>query len=80
MVSCSKRSDFWHYADLHLVCSLSTEYDNEDFASTPEYKAALNTEWRTRVMGPGGKNVAARERRVMKLYRAWDPETALKQQ
>ncbi|KDN52415.1 hypothetical protein K437DRAFT_220580 [Tilletiaria anomala UBC 951] len=56
------------------------EYENNDFASTPEYKAALNTEWRRKVMGQDDKNVKARERRVMKLYRAWDPETALKEQ
>lgn len=53
-----------------------TEYDNDSFASTPEYKAALSTPWRQRVIEAG---IDQRERRVMKLYRAWDPEAALKE-
>lgn len=62
-------------------CSLLpfSEYSSPDFADTPEYKTALNTPWRTKVMGGNNENILKSERRVMQLYRAWDPEAALKQ-
>jgi hypothetical protein len=53
------------------------EYTQDGFEDTPEYKAALSTPWRQQVIEGG---IVARERRVMKLYRAWDAETALKSQ
>lgn len=60
-------------------CFHFPEYSSPDFADTPEYKAALNTPWRTKVMGENNENLLKSERRVMQLYRAWDPEAALKQ-
>ncbi|KAK0550157.1 Coatomer subunit beta' [Tilletia horrida] len=54
------------------------EYDSGNFSSTPEFSAALNTPWRTRVMREDGSGIAQQERKVMDLYRAWDPTAALK--
>ncbi|KAE8233304.1 hypothetical protein CF326_g1658 [Tilletia indica] len=53
------------------------EYASPDFSSTPEFAAALDTSWRTRVMREDGSGIAQQERRVMQLYRAWDPTMAL---
>jgi len=53
------------------------EYTKDGFEDTPEYKAALSTPWRNKVVEAG---IVSRERRVMKLYRAWDAETALRDQ
>ncbi|KAK0533741.1 Coatomer subunit beta' [Tilletia horrida] len=53
------------------------EYASPDFSSTPEFAAALNTPWRTRVMREDNSGIAQQERRVMSLYRAWDPTAAL---
>jgi len=38
----------------------------------------LDTPWRTKVRGENDENVLKSERRVMELYRAWDPEAAMK--
>ena len=62
-----------------LTCALLAflEYTTEDFEETPEYKEALSTPWRQQVIDGG---IISKERRVMKLYRAWDAETALQHQ
>lgn len=56
------------------LCLGLHEYTDVDFEQTAEYKAALNTEWRTRVIEGG---IVRRERRVMHLYKAFEPESAL---
>jgi hypothetical protein len=56
---------------------VTTEYTKDGFEDTPEFKAALDTPWRTKVIEGG---MVQRERRVMKLYRAWDTEKALEAQ
>ena len=52
----------------HLVIELS---------QTAEYKAALDTPWRSKVIEGG---IVRRERRVMHLYRAFNPDSAIKAQ
>ncbi|PWN51816.1 hypothetical protein IE53DRAFT_373890 [Violaceomyces palustris] len=55
------------------------EYANQDYIDSKEYKAAIDTPWRTKVLGPNGEKVLQRERKVQNLYRAWDPEVALRE-
>ncbi|CAD6889231.1 unnamed protein product [Tilletia controversa] len=53
------------------------ENASPEFSSTPEFAAALDTPWRTRIMREDGSGIVQQERRVMQLYRAWDPTVAL---
>ncbi|UZJ53868.1 hypothetical protein CBS101457_003188 [Exobasidium rhododendri] len=59
------------------LCLGLHEYTTDTFEDTPEFKAAVSTPWRNQVVAGG---LVQRERRLMKLYRAWDAETALKSQ
>lgn len=53
------------------------EYDNDAPESTPEFKAALDTPWRAKLVGEGNCNVVRRERKTCTVYRAWDPIAAI---
>ncbi|KAL9938976.1 hypothetical protein V8E36_001789 [Tilletia maclaganii] len=55
------------------------EYDSAAFSSTPEFAAALNTPWRTRVMRENNAGIVQQERRIMELYRACEPSAASEQ-
>ncbi|PWZ03410.1 hypothetical protein BCV70DRAFT_184348 [Testicularia cyperi] len=54
------------------------EYDNTSPESTEEFKAAVKTEWRSKVLGPNGCNLLRRERKTCSIYRAWDPIAAIR--
>ncbi|SPO35527.1 uncharacterized protein PSFLO_00998 [Pseudozyma flocculosa] len=55
------------------------EYTNDQPESTQEYKAACDTEWRARAMGPNGERIVKRERKTMQLFRAYDPISAMQE-
>ncbi|CDW97498.1 hypothetical protein [Sporisorium scitamineum] len=53
------------------------EYDNDTPEDTQEYKDACSTQWRSDILGPNNANLIRRERKICKIYRAWDPIAAI---
>lgn len=72
-----KRKKSLRCAANHALLAHLLEWESPDFEETSEYKAALDTPWRTKVIDGG---IVRRERRVMHLHRAFDPDTAIKTQ
>ncbi|PWN39889.1 hypothetical protein IE81DRAFT_326062 [Ceraceosorus guamensis] len=53
-----------------------SEYINPAFASSAEFQHATSTPWRNKVNS--SEYIVTRERRVCEIYKAWEPEAALK--
>lgn len=56
-----------------------TEWDSPAFEQTDKFKQLMKTPWRERIVNENG-GTPCRERKVLSLYRAWDPVAASKEQ